>query len=420
MIDVAILINQDEHKKRWYQTERNTADLIQRVVSSRHVAGLSGEQLWHLLRLTWITKSSQHWKRLKVPALANLFGESEPECGDMRQAISSMQHIPEPVSEAAIKRTGFVNFYAARRNSTKDWCSKNVVALRQIVLDAQDLGPNIDARFDLAATVAKLSPVPLPSGKRPQSAASLVTPLLACLDSFGYFPAINGASGIEELLDSMGISDVGVEGQIRAVINLVGTWGISDARMIDVCAGDIADAIRNDQIILRQRMAITRSDGRTALKYYDDEERIATQSSGTEIHRQRHNKMTNAIVTLFAPLKPEQRNDLNCRYDVLLRNYDSGGRDLLIEVQPDPDKGSLRIAIGQLFDYRRFLPRRFAADLAVLTITPPCSSYLELLSELQITRLWFHDERCSTLSGDGKAWQSLKGILSGQGIAGAL
>ena len=32
-------------------------------------------------------------------------------------------------------------------------------------------------------------------------------------------------------------------------------------------------------------------------------------------------------------------------------------RDLLIEAKPDPDKGSMRIAIGQLFDHKRHRTR---------------------------------------------------------------
>ena len=80
----------------------------------------------------------------------------------------------------------------------------------------------------------------------------------------------------------------------------------------------------------------------------------------------------------------------------------------MIEAKPDPDRGSLRIAIGQLLDYRRFLPHQAGTDLAVLTITPPPKEYMELLQDLQITVLWFADPHCGALSGDGKAWKALK------------
>lgn len=102
----------------------------------------------------------------------------------------------------------------------------------------------------------------------------------------------------------------------------------------------------------------------------------------------------------------------DCRYDVLVANYDGQGRDLLIEAKPDADKGSLRVAIGQLLDYRRFLPNPAATDLAILTILPPPGGYVELMQDLQITPLWFTDEGCQSLAGQGKSWNSLKAQLS--------
>jgi hypothetical protein len=96
----------------------------------------------------------------------------------------------------------------------------------------------------------------------------------------------------------------------------------------------------------------------------------------------------------------------NNRYDVLIRGYDGGGRDLLVEAKPDPNKGSIRIAIGQLYDYRRFLKNRAATDLAVLTIGRPDQSYVDLLvSDRGITALWFENETCKNLSGEGRAWR---------------
>src|SRR5260370_25316276 len=125
---------------------------------------------------------------------------------------------------------------------------------------------------------------------------------------------------------------------------------------------------------------------------YDESERLAVQESRTVLYRNRHRKITNALCGRFVGLHPTQGRRSKNEYDVLLRNYDRAGRDLLIEVKPDPDRGSLRIAIGQLYDYRRFLKNVAATDLAVLTIGKPNPSYLNLLLSLGITSLWFEDE----------------------------
>jgi hypothetical protein len=122
--------------------------------------------------------------------------------------------------------------------------------------------------------------------------------------------------------------------------------------------------------------------------------------------------MTKRLKRLFTDLEMTQGDRQECRYDVLIANYDGSGRDLLIEAKPDPDRGSIRVALGQLFDYRRFLPRQVGTDLAMLTIGSPPDDYVEFLQQLQITSLWFGDETCKTLRGNGKAWRALRARLA--------
>jgi hypothetical protein len=149
------------------------------------------------------------------------------------------------------------------------------------------------------------------------------------------------------------------------------------------------------------------------LREYDESERLAVQRSGTLTYRHLHNKMTNAFGQILGALKPEQGRMSNNRYDILIRGYDGAGRDLLVEAKPDPNKGSLRIAIGQLYDYRRLLRNRAATDLAVLTIGKPDESYIDLLvSDRDITAIWFEDETCQSLNGEGSAW---RGALCARG-----
>ena len=67
-------------KREWYQIHQNTSALLKAVVGIIGIDKLSGDQIWQLLRLTWITMnvkdvSPNHWRTLKVPALAG-FGAS--------------------------------------------------------------------------------------------------------------------------------------------------------------------------------------------------------------------------------------------------------------------------------------------------------------------------------------------------------
>lgn len=64
-----------KHKKVWYRKEKSTSALIRSVAASRFNSNLSGDQIWSLVTLTWITRSpkkipTNHWRKLKVPALA--------------------------------------------------------------------------------------------------------------------------------------------------------------------------------------------------------------------------------------------------------------------------------------------------------------------------------------------------------------
>jgi hypothetical protein len=148
------------------------------------------------------------------------------------------------------------------------------------------------------------------------------------------------------------------------------------------------------------------------LRDRDESEIKAVLKAREVVSRRRHNVMTRRVGELLPNLSMSDGEAKHYLYDIVIFNYDSSGRDLLMEAKPDPDKGSLRIAIGQLFDYRRFLKNQAGTDLAILTITRPPKDYVEFLQDLQITSLWFADAKCERLSGEGKSWRALKRQLA--------
>jgi hypothetical protein len=122
--------------------------------------------------------------------------------------------------------------------------------------------------------------------------------------------------------------------------------------------------------------------------------------------------MTTALKRLLPGFTVTQGTHPDCRYDVLIERYAATGHDLLLEVKPDPEKAAIRIAVGQLLDYRRFVPRPAATDLGLLTIRPPDKNYRQFLSELQISAIWFTDEECEALHAEGVAWEELQESLA--------
>ena len=196
---------------RWYKTERNTEALVKAVMAHRSSRSLSDEDIWWLIRPTWITANAgetveSHCRRLKVPALAHLLRKSSEIGDDLIETVASMR-LPANVSEAASKATGFVNTYRAYRNSLLDWCTANKADLLIIIGSAQKLGANDQARFDLAKRVSQLPSVPTPNAKRSMAASSLITPLVACLDPKMRFPVINGEAGVTRRLAKLDLSD---------------------------------------------------------------------------------------------------------------------------------------------------------------------------------------------------------------------
>jgi hypothetical protein len=387
---------------------------VKAVIALRPINRLSGEDIWRLIQLTWITAGrghviEDHWRKLKMPALAHLFNKDERMEGELSASLKGM-NLPDSVVKAAAMPTGFVNAYRAYRNSLKKWCVKNEGVLRSVLNSASSLGANDQERFDLASKIMQLPSVSTPAQKRHMAASNLLTPLVACLDPKMRFPIINGEDGVNRRLVKLELVNHSLVDQVRGFINLIGQFGLVDAFAIDTMTDG-----KIDQISLKRKSVKLSpiAGGKTSLQILDESEREALQKAATVTYRNRHNKMTNRIRELLANHKLYAGTDPDCRYDVLVTNYDCQGRDLLIEAKPDADKGSLRIAIGQLLDYRRFLPNPAATDLAILTILPPPGGYVELMQDLQITPLWFSDEGCQSLAGQGKIWSSLKAQMSG-------
>lgn len=392
----------------WYIKEKNTSALIRNVFSNFSSKSLTGDVVWNLIRLTWITSykgetSEDYWRTLKIPALASLFNTRYELHETLKKTLGTMS-LPEKITTSANADTGFVNYRNVWRNSLKDWCQKHVHDLNNILELAYSLNVNDQKRFDLAKRVDKFKGVPSPNGGSIVGASSTLTPLLACLDPLSRFPVINAREGVSHLIRSLRLSNASLEDQVKGMINLIGQFGIPDSFGLDVLADNIAEnagKIRKARPTPKLTEKVETSDG-AQLDDMDEDERIAVAKSRTTVYRNRHNKMTNALKRFFGSKNLKRGDHKDCRYDALYKNYDNSGRDLLIEVKPDVDKGSIRIAIGQLFDYRRFLEHRAGTDLAFLSITPPSKSHIELLLDLQISALWFDNEKCNSLSGVGK------------------
>jgi hypothetical protein len=180
---------QDERRERRYRREQNTSRLVRETIFALKPKRFTGNIIWNLIRLTWVTRSKDHWKVLKLPALAELFNQEASRSSELKISIEQMR-LPEMVAQAASQPTGFVNAYNAYRNATLDWCEANEADLNELLRATLSLDGNDEARFKLADSIALLPGISQKNGK--MNAANAITPLLACLDPMSRFPIING------------------------------------------------------------------------------------------------------------------------------------------------------------------------------------------------------------------------------------
>jgi hypothetical protein len=122
-----------------------------------------------------------------------------------------------------------------------------------------------------------------------------------------------------------------------------------------------------------------------------DADLLVLKAGATEIRQQLHNRMTNALGKLCVRrgLSVRQGNSATSLYDALVRQFDGSRHDLLIEVKTSTESAVCRMAVGQLFDYRRSLPNRDSTDLAVLFPEPPGRHARAFLADVGVKALWF-------------------------------
>jgi hypothetical protein len=89
----------------------------------------------------------------------------------------------------------------------------------------------------------------------------------------------------------------------------------------------------------------------------------------------------------------------DCKYDVLVRDYDRAGNDLLIEVKSSTDSSQVRMAIGQVFAYwHRLKGGTDDIHCAVLLPSRPTGSVIDLLGWLEIGVLWIEKKQLQTIT----------------------
>jgi hypothetical protein len=402
--------------ERWADRSRRTARLVQACYDHASVAGrLDGATIAALCRLTWITvgKSGEpdpvgtrvpkdYWVKTKLPGLRALF-DIPPSVTTLAEA-AAMMATRAPGTEWAdfvLPDTGFVNAYNAFRNALDAWCAEHASQAVEIAAQAR-VAESDAAGARLVARVAALPPIR--SGRRASGlpASNMLMPLLSCLEPRGRLPVINGAPHVTKMLMRLGVSARTLAAQHLALVRLIDPTDPlrRDAFGLDM-HGIASDVPRRPAPGHEPPSTAGGTVGRP-LGLKDEREIEATIRGGIQAVTQRHDAMTNRLVKLLEPagLVAVEGAKQNCLFDVLVRSFDGRGTDLLVEVKSTTDRSSIRLAVGQLLDYRRGLERPLATDLLVLLPSQPEADAIHYLHSVGIKASWFTSVDGGVVRGD--------------------
>ncbi|MFC2084000.1 hypothetical protein ACFLS9_03000 [Bacteroidota bacterium] len=388
MKNQSVTLNKPEQEH--YQTELRTSSLVRLSYKTQcRKSKLTPDKLYALCKLTW-------QKGSKVSALWILWDKKHKPPKYISDI--SPEEFPKTVYEIIQYDIGIVNYYAAYRNSSLPWIRKNFKKLAPLVKRAAELKNDDDAR-ELAEMITKLPGIPKPNKKDVKmSPASLLTPLFGCLDPRHRFPLVNKARHVVILHRKLGITNYSLEDQFNTLVRLIGQFGIKDALMLDVASNKISKVIKskpNNYIKVKTKFA-----NRT-LDEKDDSDVEIILKSRSKIAVRLHNSMTNILTKLCKRVGYEVLEGSDpYKFDALIKNYDGKGKDLLIEAKSNCQRAHLRLAVGQLLDYRRGLKRRAVTDLAILLPEKPDKESLKFLYDVGIRIIWFNDSKLNSVKSD--------------------
>lgn len=391
--------------EEWAERQRHTHRLARRLADYLFTQSeVAARQLYGLSQLSWITNSSEgvtagYISRVKIPALGNILGREfsgNPSLDQVAEIVAK-EFNDNSLIELVKGHSGFTNLYGAYRNSALCWIVKNYSTLLPLYKSAYD-PEGEEARLKTVEEIAKLPKIPKPNDpERGMKPEYFLTPVFFILDPKIRFPIINGRKNVQNLLKDLGVKDSDLISQYRAMIGLYGKNGINDAADLDQIQEDWPDFLDTSEQTVPKQLLKKKDITTGELPLKDEADIESIRKSGTVVHRQVHNRLTNQLRDLLKKFTLLEGRVDACMFDVLVKRYDSGGNDLLIEVKSSIERPHVRMAVGQLFDYQFKLKKDKKPHLAVLLPKRPNEEVVSFLKWMCVGLMWFEDGQLCTV-----------------------
>ena len=391
--------------QNWADRERRTNRLARAAADYLFSKRLvSAEQSYGLCKLTWITNSydgddAAYVRSTKLPALGQVFSR-DYEDDDLEEVAADIAAVTSnnAIKQLVLGDTGFTNFYKAYRNSAHQWIANNIDDLSPLFKAARRLASDQDG----LKLIRKVSQLPgIPKANQPQQTMRpeyLLTPIFFSLDPRIRFPLINGNKGVKLLLSRLKVTHAPLEQQYTSMIGLYGRAGIKDAADLDQAGRDLPDFIETGTQKATKKLLETKETEGNSLPLKDESDVELLQQARSVTSKRTHNRLTNKLRICLADYTLLEGSSKAALFDVLVKNYDGDGSDLLIEVKSSSEPPHIRMAIGQLMDYWHYIKGDAKRHVAILLPVVPSEDVRQLLQSLRIGVLWFAGDALSTSS----------------------
>jgi hypothetical protein len=388
--------------ENWSERERQTNRLVRSIAAWLfRQSEIRPEQLSGLAKLTWITDSrvnkDTYINSVKIPALGLIFDRdySQQSLAQIANDVARLTGNAR-VRSLILNETGFTNIYNAYRNSSADWIRNNFKKILSLMKAAYDLNSDVDGRL-LAEQIDALPPI----GKPDQSSsamhpANLLTPIAFALDKRIRFPILNGRKHVRHLLVKRGVINGTLPQKFDAMVSLYGKAGIRDAADLDQVSDELEHFLVDGSAPAKRKLLHKKKVGGKHLPLKDENDLEVVQQERTAARKKLHNKMTNRLRDLWKNYTLTEGAGTSAQYDVMVKNYDDKGHDLIMEVKSSSEIANLRMAVGQLYSYSYRMDENMGFHLCVLLPNKPSASDSKWLDCLDVGLMWFSGDKLKT------------------------
>jgi hypothetical protein len=375
----------------WINQQHNTAKIIRYFWDISTKKEKRGSSFLYLITsLGWINwtnndfmESTRIWRNSNIAEYIGIRYDPEYDDDLYKDLMLHWKHGDRNKLRRLLQmKTGITHYYRAFRGLIQDKIKRHQAQIAEIFSSVADNSKDpIENVKRVGQMIDELPKLKTPTNGE-TSFWNALSPALACLDKNRKFPIMNARTGA--LLGAMNWNFDSIGEHMLAKFIGQNKNGVRDNFDLDVYSQVYENKFPKIHKIRNQARKLNLHE--MGFKHESDSYAFLTRKR--MIIRKRHMHLINRFRDAMIPIRVEED-----RCDAFIKGWNRN-RNLLIEAKTASDgpggRNQIRLAIGQLFDYRRELENNGFKniDIAILLPTKPSEDVKGLLSSLGIEVLW--------------------------------